>query len=154
MFSAWGKFWIKKGTFTSFFALGMRSEENTPRNGEPTVGFYFKIMLQHTGQFFFCQRFLSKERDNITAPAAFSWPGSGWFSPVSPTEFSIELTALLRFYLNHYECDGRAEKVLAKWVPGMFPTPSHSLTEVHTCTSGLFWRTCTLHVKDCTVRDS
>ena len=116
MFPAWGKLWIKKGTFTSFFALGMRSEENTPRNGEPKVGFSFTKMLQHAG-WFFC-RFLSKERDNITAPAILSWPGSSCFLPVSPNEINIGRTALLRLYLHHYECDGRAEKVFAKWLPG------------------------------------
>ena len=50
-YPALGKLWIKKGIFTSSFALGMRSEENAPRNGEPRFGFYFTTMLQHTGRF-------------------------------------------------------------------------------------------------------
>jgi len=29
----------------------MWSERNTPKNGEPTVGFSFTTMLQHTGRF-------------------------------------------------------------------------------------------------------
>jgi hypothetical protein len=31
----------------------MRSEENAPKNKEPTVGFCFTTMLQHTGLIFF-----------------------------------------------------------------------------------------------------
>ena len=31
--------------------LGMRSEENEPKNGEPTVGFSFVTVFQHTGRF-------------------------------------------------------------------------------------------------------
>jgi len=38
--------WIKK-----FFALEMWSQENSPKNREPTVGFSFTTMLQHTGRF-------------------------------------------------------------------------------------------------------
>jgi len=29
----------------------MRSEGNSPKNGEPAVGFSFTTMLQHTGRF-------------------------------------------------------------------------------------------------------
>ena len=32
----------------------------------------------------------------------------------------------------------RAKKTFTKWLPGMFPTPLQSLTEVHICTMGLF----------------
>ena len=35
---------------TVFEALGMRSEGNVQKNGEPKVGFSFKTMLQHTGR--------------------------------------------------------------------------------------------------------
>ena len=41
----------KERTLTSFVALGMRSEENTPKDGEPTDGFSITTMLQHTGRF-------------------------------------------------------------------------------------------------------
>jgi hypothetical protein len=46
----------------------MRPEGNAPRNEEPTVGVFFKTMLQHTGRF--GQGFLGKEqRDNTeTSP--------------------------------------------------------------------------------------
>jgi len=32
-------------------AVGMRSEGNTPKNGEPNVGFSLTIRLQHTDRF-------------------------------------------------------------------------------------------------------
>jgi len=38
-------------TLTSFGALGMLSEGNVQQKGDPTVGFPFTIMLQHTGRF-------------------------------------------------------------------------------------------------------
>jgi len=37
--------------FTSVVALGMQSEGNARKNGEPTVCFSFTTMLQHTGRF-------------------------------------------------------------------------------------------------------
>ena len=42
--------WIKKYTVTSFVALGMLSEGNALKSGEPTVGFSFATMLQHTSR--------------------------------------------------------------------------------------------------------
>jgi len=36
---------------TSFIALGTRLEGNAPKNGDPTDGFSFTTMLQHTGRF-------------------------------------------------------------------------------------------------------
>jgi len=36
---------------TSFIALGLQSEGNALRNGEPADGFSFTTMLQHTSQF-------------------------------------------------------------------------------------------------------
>jgi len=50
---------------TSLVALGMRSEENAPKYGEPTVGFSFTTMLQHTSQF--GQGFPSTELHNNMA---------------------------------------------------------------------------------------
>ena len=41
----------KKHTLTSFVTLGMRTEGNAPIKGEPSVGFSFTTMLQHTGRF-------------------------------------------------------------------------------------------------------
>ena len=41
---------IKRRKFTSIVAIWMRSEENSPKNGEPTDGFSFTTMLQHTGR--------------------------------------------------------------------------------------------------------
>ena len=43
--------WIKKYTLTSSSALGIQSEENALKNGEPIVGTSFTTVLQHTGQF-------------------------------------------------------------------------------------------------------
>jgi len=42
---------MNKRTLTSYVASGMRLEGNAPKNGEPTVGFFFTTMLQHTGRF-------------------------------------------------------------------------------------------------------
>ena len=42
--------WINKCTLTSVIS-GMQWEGNALKNGEPTVGFSFTTMLQHTGQF-------------------------------------------------------------------------------------------------------
>ena len=47
----WIRCRTKKRTLTAFFALRMRSEANAPKNGEPTDGFSFTTMLQHTGRF-------------------------------------------------------------------------------------------------------
>jgi len=40
----------------------VRSEENTPKNGKPTVGFFLTIMLQHTSVL--VKEFLAK--NNVT----------------------------------------------------------------------------------------
>jgi hypothetical protein len=45
------KLWIEKCTLTAFVAFRMRSERNSPKNWEPTVGFSFTTMLQHTSRF-------------------------------------------------------------------------------------------------------
>jgi hypothetical protein len=39
----------KNCTLTHFVCFGTRSQRNAPKNGEPTVGFSFATMLQHTG---------------------------------------------------------------------------------------------------------
>ena len=93
----------------------------------------------------FGQEFLSKEQyENTEATPILTWPVSSWFLPVPSTEISIEGTILSWFNWHHYECDGRAVKVFTKWLPGMFPTPSQSLTEVYSCTMELFRRKCSL----------
>jgi len=48
---------------TSFIALGMQSEGNAPKNGEPTVGFSFTKMLRHTG---LCWSRISMTENNVT----------------------------------------------------------------------------------------
>jgi hypothetical protein len=45
---------LREGHFCTqifFVALGMWSEENAVKNGEPIVDFSFETMLQHTGRF-------------------------------------------------------------------------------------------------------
>ena len=58
----------------SIVAFGMRSERNALKNGEPTVGFSFVTMLQHSGRF--CQGFLSKEQCDNTGT-------SSWLAPAN-----------------------------------------------------------------------
>ena len=59
------KLLIKNCKLTSFDALWMQSEGNTPENGEKTVGFFFTTMLQRTGRgFFFVKDFLANH--NVT----------------------------------------------------------------------------------------
>ena len=43
--------WWKKCRLTSFVILGMRSEGNAPKNGEPTVDFSITTMARHTVRF-------------------------------------------------------------------------------------------------------
>jgi len=78
------------------------------------------------------------------------------YSPdLDPAEFYLSrcLKSTLKWpllwcYWHHEECDARAEKSFMKWLPGMFPAPLQSLTEVYNCSRGLFWRKCGL--KECT----
>jgi hypothetical protein len=58
-------------------------------------------------------------------------------------------TTLLWCYWHRQECDERAEKACTKWLPGVFPMPLQSLSEVYSCTRGLFWRKCSFI--DCTL---
>jgi len=117
----------------------MISEGNALRNGEPTVG---TILRQWAStQVGFGQGFLSKnQRDNTGAASILSWRGWSWFLPVTSTEILIEMTVLLWCYWHHSGCDGRAEKAFTRWLPGMFPIPVQSLTEVDSCKRGLFWK--------------
>jgi len=85
-------------------------------NTDPKFCFSFTKILQHT-----CRLWsrISQQR------AMFQYwsvsPSSSGFSPVPSIDISIEGTALLWYYWQNYECDERAEKVLIKWLPGMFP---------------------------------
>ena len=91
----------------------------------------------------FGQGFLSKKQyENNGASPQLSRTGSSWFLPVHSTAMSREGTVLLWCYWFLRECDKRAERVCIKWLPGMFPKPLQSLTEVYNCTGGLFWRKC------------
>ena len=75
-----------------FVTLGMRQEENSPKNGESTVGFSFKTPAYRTGLF---KDFL--ETNNMTKLEHLPHPPdlvSANFSP-SSTEINIEGIALL-----------------------------------------------------------
>ena len=88
----------------------------------------------------FGEGFLSKvQRGNTAVSLIRPCSAFSWFLPVPSTEISVEGTAILWCYWHNYECNGRAEKVFIKWLPGMFPTPLQSLAEVYSCTRGLFW---------------
>jgi hypothetical protein len=90
------KLGVQKRTSTSFVALEMRSEGNAPKNGEPTVGFSFTIMLHHTCRF--GQGFLVKKNVTTLEHPILSYPGSNRFLTVPPTGISTEGTAILRCY--------------------------------------------------------
>ena len=65
------KLLVKKCTLTFFVALGMRSEGNATKNGEPTVGFSIATVLQHSGRFWSmisCQRTPRQHWNNTNAP--------------------------------------------------------------------------------------
>jgi hypothetical protein len=96
----------------------------------------------------FGKGFLSKDQcDNTGAPSTLSRPVYSWFLPVSLT---VNNMALLSCCWHHSECDQRAQKVFAKWLPGIFHTPLQSLAEVYRCTKGFFFcRKYNLHV--CTI---
>ena len=82
-------------------------------------------------------------------PAILCWTVSSWFLPVPLPEISTEGMALWWCYWHNWECDGTGDKASTKWLPGMFPIPLQSLTEVYGCTRGLFGSKCSLN--DCTV---
>jgi len=63
---------------------------------------------------------LAKNKVTTLEHPPYSWPSSSRFLTPASTEISIEWTVLLWCY--HEECDERAEKVLIKWLSGMFPT--------------------------------
>ena len=71
--------WINKCALISFVALGMKSEGNPLKNGEPTVDLSFTTMLQHTGQLW--SRLLSKEQCNNTAASPDLAPADFYLFP-------------------------------------------------------------------------
>jgi hypothetical protein len=89
----------------------------------------------------FGQRLPSKEQcNNITSSPTHSWPGSAWFLHIPWSEISTEATALLGYYWDQWECDGRADKDFTKWLPWTFPTPVQPMAEVYSCTMRLLLR--------------
>ena len=78
---------------TSFIALGMWSEGNAPKNGEPTLGFTYTTMFQDTGRF--GQVYLSKEQcDDTEASFTLIQPICSWFLPAPTNEINITWTVL------------------------------------------------------------
>jgi len=139
--------WIKKCTLTSFVALRMQSEGNAPKN-KRTKGWFPLHHNTPVNRSVFVKDFLARTMWQHGVSPTRSWPGSSWFLPVPLTEIGIEGMALSWCYWHHWECDGRTEKALTKWLPEMFPALLQSLGEAYSCTSGLFWTKCRLN--DCT----
>ena len=95
--AALGKFLSHKLALTSSVALGMRSEGNTPKNGDPIVGCSFTTMLLHTGRF--CSR-ISEQRamwQHCTIPHTLL-TGYSWGLQVPSIEISVDWTAFLWRY--------------------------------------------------------
>ena len=92
------------------------------------------------------RRFLGKEQCDHTGASPI-------LSDMAPADFYLfpqlksasQELVLLWCCCKHYECDSRAVKVLTKWLWAMFPTTLQSLTELYCCTTGLFWRKCSLN---------
>jgi hypothetical protein len=138
--------WITKCALTSFIALQIRSESNTLQNGETSVYFSRKCSSTPVG---FGQGFLTK--NNVTTLDHLP------YSPdLSPTAVICSLhwdqhcnDSAIMILLTSIRMRGRAEKVLTKWLPGLFSTPLQLLEEVCICRSEIFWRKYTLN--DCNI---
>jgi hypothetical protein len=71
----------------------MRSKGKAPENGEPTIGFSFTTMLQHTADFGI-KDFLTKNSETTLEHPAYSPDLGPADLHVPSTEISIERTAL------------------------------------------------------------
>ena len=137
--------WIKKCILISFVTFVIRSEGEAPN--QQFVSLSRQCSSTTIG---FGQGFPSKEKcDNTGASPILSLPVYSLFLPVSLIVISIGGTALLSCYWHHSECDQRAQKLFAKWLPGMFQALLQSLAGAYICTKGFFCRKCNLHV--CTI---
>jgi hypothetical protein len=86
---------IKKCTLTSFFALVKRSEEHTPKIGEPTFGFILHDNAP-THRSVLVKDFVAKNNVTTLEHPTYSLDlAAADFLPVPSTEISIEGTALL-----------------------------------------------------------
>ena len=112
--------WMKKCKSTSFVALGCGQKEKAWKmENQQLIANLRQCFSTPVGV---VQGFLSEDRcDNTVASPILFLPGCSWFLTVPVTEVGIEGAALLWCYW-HWECDGRAEKTLTKWLPGMFTT--------------------------------
>jgi hypothetical protein len=128
----------KNCTLTFLVALGMRSEGNAPKYGEPSVGFCFTTMFQHAGRF--GQGFLTNnDVTKVNHPP---------YSPsLSPADFYLSskwnqqwrnVTCVL--LLTSWRMQWKIWKCFAKWLPGVFPTHLPSLTKGNSFTRGLLGR--------------
>ena len=112
-----------------------------PKNGEPTVGFSFTTILQHTG------RFWLRISEHRTMWQHWNFPHT------LLTCFGMVFTFSFNWNRNWKDgalwCDERAEKASRKWLAEMFPTLSQSLWEAYIWTRELFWGKYSLN--DCNV---
>jgi hypothetical protein len=99
------------------------SEGKAPKNGEPTAGLSFKVMLQHTGRFIF-DTILAK--NNVTHSTA-----SSQVSPDLPLADIYLFPRLKSALKERRSCDAtdiiknatdELKKVFTKRLPVMFPT--------------------------------
>jgi hypothetical protein len=110
---------IKKCIFTSFVALGMLPEGNTPKKGD-------QRLVSHCRQCSYtpvglCQEFLNKELcGNTGAFSILSWPGLSWFLPFLPTEISTEGTALLWCYCIFRNATDKLNRISQNWFQECF----------------------------------
>ena len=101
--------------------------------------FSFTTMLQRRGRFW--SRFLIKEHcDNTAASPILSWPSSSWFFSSSLDWDQHWRDGAFVMLLTSIRMRRRAEKVFTKCLPGMFPSPLQSLTELCSYARGLVRR--------------
>jgi hypothetical protein len=139
--------WIKKYTLTSFIVLGMLSEGNVTKNGEPSL--VSPSWQCSSTPVDFGQGFISKEqRDNPGAFPIIPWPSSSWIylfldwsqhwrdgAFVNATDISKNATEEMKRLSQYMN------------ISNTFPVAGRSVP--YSCTRGLFWRKCSLN--DCTI---
>jgi hypothetical protein len=119
----------------------MRSENNAPKIGKPTVGFTFTTMLEYTSRF--------RSKNNV-----ITLDHSPYHPDLAPADFYLFPPLKSALKGRHY-CDASGiikiatDEAFTRRLPGMFPAPLHSLSKVYSRTGGQLWRKCSLNY--CTV---
>ena len=124
------KLWIKKCTSNSLVSLGMRSELQAPRNGDPTVAYSKRRSSTSVA---FCLGYLNKGQWDNAVSSTLSCSRCNLLLCFTPAEMSIEGTTLLSRYWHFQECDFRAEKAFTKCLSVTFRTHLQSLAEMYIC---------------------